>query len=60
MRNSKIIRHLIKCGLLLFIVSKHVPVIAQQNWKARLIHYINTKLAKKDGGYGWEELQKLV
>ncbi len=55
MRNSKIIRRLIKCGLLLFIVSKHVPVIAQQNWKAQLIHYINTKLAKKDGGYGWED-----
>ncbi len=55
MRNSKITKQLIKCVLALFIVSKHAPVIAQQNWKAQLINYINTKLVKKEGGYGWED-----
>jgi prenyltransferase beta subunit len=54
MRNITIM--MIKGILLLFIFFKQLsPVIAQPNWKARLLNYINTKLAKKDGGYGWED-----
>ncbi len=53
MRN--ITKLVIKCLLLLFIFLKHAPVIAQQNRKAEVLNYINTKLAKKDGGYGWED-----
>ncbi len=52
---SNITKRIIKGVLVLLIFSKDVPVIAQQTWKAQLLNYLNTKLAKKDGGYGWED-----
>lgn len=39
------------------ILSWTVPVIsfAQSNWRKGLLNYIQSKLHKPDGGYGWED-----
>ncbi len=31
------------------------PASAQSGWRADLLKYINTRLLKADGGYGWED-----
>lgn len=38
--------------IILFTSFKEAP--AQATWKEGVLHYINEKLAKSDGGYGWE------
>lgn len=55
MKNRKMTKRVTKWTLLLFIFFKSASVTAQENWKAQLLNYINTTLAKKDGGYGWED-----
>src|SRR5687768_2979827 len=30
-------------------------VTAQEVWKKQLLQYINTRLARPDGGFGWED-----
>lgn len=44
-------------GLLLLLVLGWFPlsVPAQSAWKKKLLGYIQDKLAKPDGGYGWED-----
>ncbi len=32
-----------------------LPLNAQVNWRANLVSYINDKLARPDGGYGWAD-----
>lgn len=37
------------------ILTFFTSVQAQNQWKPALLHYIDTQLAKPDGGYGWED-----
>lgn len=43
------------CIALFIAGSMPLKVSAQATWRADLLKYINTKLAKPDGGYGWED-----
>ncbi len=38
-----------------FIISGMTGAFAQNAWKKDLLSYINNKLSKPDGGYGWED-----
>jgi prenyltransferase beta subunit len=40
---------------LILLILTHVGINAQPAWKKDLLGYINGKLLKPDGGYGWEE-----
>ncbi|MXV13775.1 prenyltransferase/squalene oxidase repeat-containing protein [Hufsiella ginkgonis] len=40
--------------LLLFFLFP-LAALAQSSWKKELLSYINTRLSKPDGGYGWED-----
>lgn len=43
--------------IILLVVVGFFPcsVFSQGSWKKELLNYIHTKLAKPDGGFGWEE-----
>lgn len=43
------------CAVLLAITSLTQRVKAQASWRADAIKYIDTKILKTDGGYGWED-----
>ncbi|HXH98763.1 MAG TPA: prenyltransferase/squalene oxidase repeat-containing protein [Sphingobacteriaceae bacterium] len=42
-------------SLILLINLSASSVFSQSRWKVELLNYINTKLAKPDGGFGWED-----
>lgn len=43
------------CTIFIFLFTSALQVNAQSNWKASTIQYIEKKLSKADGGYGWED-----
>ncbi|GEO07260.1 hypothetical protein AAE02nite_49240 [Adhaeribacter aerolatus] len=63
MQNNKVYRLVLFCLLhlwLIFLLGFCLPAHAQtktdkNGWQAGLKEYIDTKLTKKDGGYGWED-----
>ena len=52
MRPSVILRNLF---VLMVFMGCYKQVAAQTSWKNQLHQYIDKKLSKSDGGYGWDD-----